>query len=169
MKKSFSNAAQAGFTLIELIVVIVILGILAATALPKFADMSNDARTAAVQGVRGSLTSAAGLVHAQAIVRGQTGATGTVTMEGVAIATAYGYPTVASIVTAANIDGMTKFTSTDSAASGNNLPTLTTDEVGFLPSGVAMTDTKAATCYVKYTQATAATSPAAATAVVTGC
>jgi prepilin-type N-terminal cleavage/methylation domain-containing protein len=68
--KSLKQHTQAGFTLIELVVVIVILGILAATALPRFFDLTTDARKAAVAGVTGGFTSGIAMEHAKWLVDG---------------------------------------------------------------------------------------------------
>jgi MSHA pilin protein MshA len=67
-KKSYAQ----GFTLIELVMVIVILGVLSAFALPRFADMSTDARVAELEALKGAMRSAISLVHTKAIIENKT-------------------------------------------------------------------------------------------------
>jgi len=71
MKNSMnSKTNQKGFTLIELVVVIVILGILAVTAAPKFINLQTDARTATLQAIKASMLTASTFVYSKSLIAG---------------------------------------------------------------------------------------------------
>jgi MSHA pilin protein MshA len=93
---------QAGFTLIELVIVIVILGILAATAAPKFIDLTGDARKSARSGAVGAINSALSMGHAKAIIGNVVN--GEVSINGKFVKMAEGYPSVSA---EPNADGLT--------------------------------------------------------------
>lgn len=84
---------QSGFTLIELVAVIVLLGILAVTALPRFVDLQSDARIAVLDGVSSAMQGASTQVYAKALIAGVEGAANqTIIANGQTIETNFGYP-----------------------------------------------------------------------------
>jgi MSHA pilin protein MshA len=151
------KATSRGFTLIELVVVITILGILAAFAVPKFIALDSQARTTVVNGLGGTVKSAAALARALDMATA-AGATGPVTMEGAQVALVNNYPdsTAGGIGNAINAS----FSASDfTVAYGGTGSTATWTKVGA---------TTPASCNVVYAAAAANSTPVV-TITTSGC
>ncbi|MGF1787699.1 prepilin-type N-terminal cleavage/methylation domain-containing protein [Photobacterium swingsii] len=155
---------QGGFTLIELVVVIVILGILAVTAAPRFLNLQGDARNASLQGLKGAINGGAGIVYGKAAIAGKESSDNPVVVEGVQ--TIFGYPTATSagiVATLSNFDddwGIVSTTGTDSGAGKTIKLTFKQfkDDIAKNP-----------TCFITYTAAEDKSTPAKVTITADAC
>ncbi len=171
---------QSGFTLIELVVVIVILGILAATAAPKFMDLQKDARISAANGLAGAVKSSISMTYSKAILAGKdkTPSGAYICNSGAATATcdqnsaegvelAYGRPaaTAKGILRAVDIE----------AESEGTTPTkewtyqVATGGLAIWQTGSSKVTSASQGCGIFYEAATSATTAPKVTVVTEGC
>jgi len=163
------SSNQNGFTLIELVIVIVILGILAVTAAPKFLDLTSDARTSTVDGLTGTVKGGANIIYSKALIDGVTSTSDSsesVTVSGETVSLVFGYPDAQTLDLAIDAaDWAVVEAETVTRIYPNDVTAATAPATG--DAFVESANHEA--CYVQYTEAASDGATPVITSVVTGC
>lgn len=151
---------QSGFTLIELVAVIVLLGVLAVTALPRFVDLRGDARAGVLESIKASMQSASVQIYAKALMQNQLGANGRVT-DGLntdetprLVDTVFGYPAANSGGGRDDIENLITIEGDDSLRFQNADNAITTRFVGYDADGDSSVNDDG--CYITYEESVGA-------------
>lgn len=168
---------QKGFTLIELIIVIVVLGILAVTAAPQFFNFAKDARVATLEGIQGSIKGANQMVYGRASIKGATLGASTVTVRGTTtVDTFNGYVQAAdleNILDAADFRFIQKTAGDYDDSTTAGTPTaagvyyVISKDITLAANNAA--NVEAAKCYLSYTDSAAADAEPTITLETDGC
>ncbi|MGL4937345.1 type II secretion system protein [Shewanella sp.] len=169
---------QNGFTLIELVVVIIILGILAVTAAPKFINLQSDARASTVKGLEAAIKGADSLINSKSLIAGNNTVAAVpaapATSPSVTVATGktvlinYGHATP---VWTGSLENALDINAAASGTTSEWLYVLVTDSIYFYPQGQTAPDGKdsGGQCYVQYENSLKSYGPIIVKSVVTGC
>ena len=173
-------SSQKGFTLIELVIVIVILGILAVTAAPKFLNIQGDARGATVAGLEGALKGGISIIYSKALIQNRLGADSSLTTP--AINLKFGYPEATVAALEEVLDTTLVAAAVDNSSSTEEWEVAVTAASGTTPGSAkiypmgdydgddtATPKVAEKNCYVEYKEAADAETPAVVTSVTTGC